>query len=316
MTEGAPLPLTVIAGYLGAGKTTLVNHLLAAARGRRIMVLVNDFGEIAIDAELIATRDSETIALANGCVCCSIGSDLFRAFSRALDHRPRADHLVIEASGVAEPRRVADLARAEPELALDAVITLVDGLNGARHLADPLIGHAIAAQIAAADLLVLTKTDLVEASAVRALEKRLGAINSDAAMVSADRGRLPLDLVLGRTATGSHPPTETAHRHEDVYQRWSLAIEDGAPDADALRDALNGLPDGIIRLKGISVAKGESDMRVFHIAGRQRRIETVARPEGARAGLRVVAIGLKGRLPTRALEAAFAALVRRPGEGA
>ncbi len=321
----APLPLTVIAGYLGAGKTTLVNRLLAEARGRRLMVLVNDFGDIAIDAALIAARDGDTISLSNGCVCCSIGADLFRAFSRALDRRPRPDHLVIEASGVAEPRRIADLARAEPELALDAVVTLVDALNGADHLGDPLIGRAVEAQIAAADLLALTKTDLAGADAARELEARLAAINPGAPVLRAARGRLPLDVILGRAPAPAPGPAAApadaerradapaAPRHEDVYRRWSLTDADAAPDAETLRALLDSLPEGIVRLKGISSAQGEAVMRVFQIAGRQRRVETVARPEGVPPGLQVVAIGLADRLPVPALEAAFAALARRPG---
>ena len=126
MTALPPLPVTVIAGYLGAGKTTLVNHLLRHAGGRRLSVLVNDFGKIAIDADLIAARDGDSMTLANGCVCCSIGGDLYRALTRALDRRPRADALVIEASGVAEPARLAEIARAEPDLLLAGIVVLVD----------------------------------------------------------------------------------------------------------------------------------------------------------------------------------------------
>ena len=164
MTASPPrLPLTVLAGFLGAGKTTALNGILARAGERSIMVLVNDFGEIDIDAELIAAHDGDMIRLANGCVCCSFGGDLFTAFNRVLDARPRPDHVVIEASGVAEPDRIADFARAEPDLRLDRIVTLVDAVNWADTIAEPLIATTARNQVATADLLVMTKLDLVDA---------------------------------------------------------------------------------------------------------------------------------------------------------
>jgi hypothetical protein len=102
------VPVTVVGGYLGAGKTTLVNHLLRHAEGRRLVVMVNDFGDTPIDAALIAARDGDTLALSNGCICCSMGGDLVAAFDTAIRLAQRADALVIEASGVAEPDRIAD----------------------------------------------------------------------------------------------------------------------------------------------------------------------------------------------------------------
>ena len=103
------LPLTVLGGYLGAGKTTLLNRLLSEDHGQRILVMVNDFGAINIDASLIAAASSDTLTLSNGCVCCTMGADLFMAMGDALDRRPRPDHLVIEASGVADPAKIADI---------------------------------------------------------------------------------------------------------------------------------------------------------------------------------------------------------------
>ena len=111
----APLPMIVISGYLGAGKTTLINRLLRAARGQRIMVLVNDFGAINIDADLLQRAAEDTLTLTNGCICCTMGADLFLALGDALDRRPRPDLLVIEASGVAHPRNIAEAAKAEPD---------------------------------------------------------------------------------------------------------------------------------------------------------------------------------------------------------
>lgn len=152
-----PLPMTVVTGYLGSGKTTLINKLLANANGRRITVLVNDFGEIALDAELIQNNDGDVISLANGCMCCQIGGDLYTTIDRILALRNRIDYLVVETSGVADPAKISQIAAAEPELTDNGILTLIDCANfmpvhGQVHLRDTL-----QRQIQKADLILLTK---------------------------------------------------------------------------------------------------------------------------------------------------------------
>ena len=168
-----PLPVTVISGYLGAGKTTLVNRLLTEAHGRRITVLVNDFGEIPLDESLILNRDGDTLSLANGCMCCSIGGDLFDAIDRILEARPRAEHLVIETSGVADPAKVAQIALAEPDMALALTATLVNAANFEAGLADPLLADTLVRQVRAAGLVVISKADHAGAEATAALAAKL-----------------------------------------------------------------------------------------------------------------------------------------------
>ncbi|NBR90236.1 MAG: GTP-binding protein, partial [Rhodobacteraceae bacterium] len=153
------LPLTVLGGYLGAGKTTLLNRLLAEDHGQRIMVMVNDFGAINIDASLITAADGDTLTLSNGCVCCTMGSDLFMAMGDALDRRPRPDHLVIEASGVADPAKIADAARTEPEMSYGGIAVVVDAENWPALADDPLIGAQLQDQVRVADMLLISKAE-------------------------------------------------------------------------------------------------------------------------------------------------------------
>lgn len=295
-----PLPLTVIGGYLGAGKTTTVNQILAEADGRRIMVLVNDFGDIAIDEELIAARDGDTIALSNGCVCCAITGDLFKAFSLALDAEPRPDHLVIEASGVAEPNRIANFARAEPDLQLDAVITVVDALNARAQASDPLIAQTIDTQLASAGLLLITKHNLCSAPELKALSVWLKEKYSEIPIAMAPTS---LDVLLGPAPSASEAPTHE-HSHEDLYERWAFE-SDHAPSRQAIAALLDRLPEGILRLKGFS-ARAE-DAFEFHIAGQHQNVQSTSIQKTR--GLRVVAIGLKNTLPTEELETRFSTLV-------
>lgn len=154
-----PLPMTVVSGYLGAGKTTFVNAILSGGHSLRIAVLVNDFGKIAIDESLIGARDGDVVALANGCMCCQIGGDLYDAIDRILRMRERFDHLLIETSGVADPAKVAQIAVAEPDLEMSRTVVLVDALNFAGVLADPRLNDTLLRQIRAADLVLLTKID-------------------------------------------------------------------------------------------------------------------------------------------------------------
>src|SRR5690606_1542900 len=126
MEKDAAIPLIVLGGFLGAGKTTLLNHLLADSEGRRIAVLVNDFGPLNIDASLVARHDGETISLTNGCVCCSMGGGLEEALMRVLDREPRPDWIVIEASGVSDPARIAQVGMSDPLLQLESIVVMVD----------------------------------------------------------------------------------------------------------------------------------------------------------------------------------------------
>ena len=191
------IPATIVAGYLGAGKTSLVNHLLRTANGLRIAVLVNDFGDINIDADLIESQDGDVIALAGGCVCCSFGSDLMAGLQKLTQLPLPPQHVLIEISGVALPSTVASSLRLTRDVQLQAIVVLVDAETIVAKIADRFVGDTVLAQLQAAHLLVLNKTDLIDADTMAALTDRLAAINPRATCVSAQRGVVPNELVLG-----------------------------------------------------------------------------------------------------------------------
>lgn len=299
----APLPVTVVAGYLGAGKTSLVNHLLRNPDGRRIMVMVNDFGALDIDAELLVSADEDTLTLANGCICSTMGTELLYALSDACDRRPRPDWLVIEASGVAQPEKIAAAAHAEPEMRYQGVVTLVDAANIAALLADREIGDQVRGQIAAADLIVLTKTDLAPADGTGAL---IGAITA-APVIEAPHGALDPGLLHDRDAAAV--PAGGAHDHGALYESWSSA--GGVLDRAALKALLEDPPAGLYRLKGrVALAGGERGE--VHLVGRTHQL-TPCDPAGE---TRVVAIGLASQFDPAAFQARWrACLVGGPERG-
>lgn len=254
-----PLPVTVISGYLGAGKTSLVNHLLRNADGRRIMVMVNDFGELNIDSDLLESETDDTITLSNGCICCTMGTELLYALGDAIDRRPRPDCLVIEASGVAQPDKIAAAAEAEPELRYCGIVAMADAANIGARIEDRMIGAQIADQLRVADLVLVTKTDLAPlAGAVAAIETV-----SKAPIIPAPRGAAPVDLILDRPEADAPPAADHhdhAHDHShdhghnhgrdhgDMYLSWST--RGGAVDFRQLKALLMDPPPGLFRFKG------------------------------------------------------------------
>jgi G3E family GTPase len=199
----ARVPVTVLTGYLGAGKTTLLNRILGEDHGRRYAVIVNEFGEIGIDGELITSGDEELFEMNNGCICCTVRGDLIRTLHGLLQRDAAGakpfDAIIVETTGLADPGPVAQTFFVDPvlqeRLVLDSITTVAD----ARHITAQLDDSREAAeQIAFADQIVLNKTDLVTGDALAAVEARLRRINPLAPIHRARRGQLPLETILGR----------------------------------------------------------------------------------------------------------------------
>lgn len=271
--ERGAVDLTIIGGFLGAGKTSLVNHLLANAGGRRLAVLVNDFGEINIDEKLIARQSDRVISLANGCICCDLGDNVFQTLFGMLEGDARPDAIVIETSGVADPAKLAVLGRVGKFFRLNATIVLVDAANVQGHARDRYLEDTILRQIAAADLLILNKADMVEADELAALDRWIGDLAPKAARLPAVRGEVPIDILLGQHGAipTSVPDAEGDHdhavRHGDGYVSWSFAADRPFGRA-ALRDTLSTLPPWLLRGKGVLWLEDRPDEAVtFHLVG-------------------------------------------------
>lgn len=190
------LPLTVIGGYLGAGKTTLLNRMLTANHGRRLAVIVNDFGALNVDASLIADHEGDTVALTNGCVCCSAVDGTTEAIARFLRTPEAFDHIVIEASGVAEPGKVARHAAAF-RLPLDGVIVLADAEQLPVQAANKYVGRSVVAQLRQADLIVLNKVDLADPSRLAETRALIARQAPHVKVLETAQARLPHDVVFG-----------------------------------------------------------------------------------------------------------------------
>ncbi len=236
----APIPVTVLTGFLGAGKTTLLKYLLQAEHGMKIAVIENEYSETPIDGQLLGVEPVQVMTLSNGCVCCSINTDLEKALFLLLERRDNGeidfDRLVIECTGLADPAPVAQTFFADEELCqryvLDGIITLVDAANAERHLQETIAQ----AQVGFADRILVSKTDLVDAATFEALGQRLQRINRRALVHVVEHGRIDLAHLLdvrgfnlnadlgpgigpAPAASGGSQGQPRSHRHPGTAQR-------------------------------------------------------------------------------------------------
>lgn len=279
------LPVTVIGGYLGAGKTTLVNHLLRHPGGRRLGVLVNEFGALPIDADLIEGAADGLLSITGGCICCSYGDDLLTAlmdFAR----RGTLDHILIECSGVALPGAIARTLSLPGGLALDAILVLADAETIRERAVDRYIGDTITRQLADADLVLLNKTDLVgDVDAVRTF---LTEAAPRAVVLATRHAVVEADIVLGLGSSFDPDPERPAHV-TDGFDDASFRLRHRL-DPAALAAALADPALGLVRAKGFVQAPDGAWMTV-QIVGRRAEISPAPAQEQGPGRLVCIAHG-------------------------
>jgi len=261
------IPFTVVGGYLGSGKTTLLNHVLQNSNGRRLAMIVNDFGRINVDASLIQVHDGEVLSLTNGCVCCSISTGLAEVLLQLSRRVPLPEHVIIEASGVADPARVGYFG-SQPPYRLDGVVVLADAENIRQRAADKYVGGTVLHQLQGADLIVLNKIDLVSGSQHAELDLWLREQVPGARIIATSHGKASLAMLLGLHDTTVPSVEHHDHDHGDDYASWSLAIDKPMREA-AFRAAIAAWPETVLRAKGIVYLADDPRRQVFQLVGRR-----------------------------------------------
>lgn len=320
-------PVTVLTGFLGAGKTTLLNRILNGDHGLRITVLVNDFGSINIDADLVVGIRSggDVISLANGCVCCSIRDDLFASVQQALDGPERPEYIVLEASGVAEPSGIAATfldARLRDRIRLDSIMSVVDA---SQIFEAPELTELKLRQIAFADMLILNKVDLISSDEVARIRAWLDEHFHRYRLVESVRGEVPLEILLGvgrfdpakisslvATAFDQRPNASLSlgsrqmpRGHATTFSTWSYET-DQPISLEALRKATRQLPAGIYRCKGFVFTSDEPSRRtILQVVGKRADISSGGEWGATQPRTRIVVIGAHGAVDSGALRAHF-----------
>jgi G3E family GTPase len=289
MISKTNIPITIISGFLGSGKTTLLNHILTNQQGIKTAVLVNEFGEIGIDNELIIKTEEEMIELSNGCICCSINGELVEAIEKLINVNKKLDYIIIETTGLADPLPVAmtllgsDL---RDQTRLDSIITLIDAENFNDVALESSIGRS---QVIYGDILLLNKCDLVTNKNIEETIDKLKEIKNDVRILKSIKGNIPLNLLLsvGLFETDLINQKESvhdhSHKHGHAHSEEDNRIEDFLSVSFQTKEPFslrkfqyfldNQLKSDVFRAKGILWFSESERRHVFHLAGKRISIE-------------------------------------------
>jgi len=295
--------VTIVTGFLGSGKTSLINHIACSEMGRRLALLVNDFGAVNIDAGLIEKGAGEIVTLENGCICCSLSDGLLAGVIRLIGLPEPPERIVIETSGVSDPLEVAHTF-ADPELQihapLDGIVTLVDAETAPT--LDGEIRELARRQVEAADIVLLNKIDIVDAEGLRRARAWLRAISPSARVHETFGGRAPLELIFGGAGAAAGAPGRYASAPaSDLFE--SFVFESATPLALAdVQDTLAALPVSIYRVKGLLNLREKPEHRCWLQATGRRAALTVGDAWGdTPSKSQIVFIGARGGVDGRQL---------------
>ncbi len=291
--------MTIITGFLGAGKTSLLNHVLSGDHGRRIAVLVNDFGSVNIDADLVQNRSGEVLSLENGCICCSLSDGLLVTALRLIRQDEPPEHIVIETSGVADPYEVARTftdAELQAFAPLDGIVTVVDC-----ELTPSLEGEMLELakrQVSAADVAVLNKVDLVDADGLKRAHDWVEKLAPNSRSLEVTNGQAPLELILGVGGAceldSRDNETQSPSHTADSFETFTWESDDPV-SMQTLNSVLARLPKTIFRTKGFLYLREKPDYRCILQATSGRAAITVGQLwEELTPKSRIVFIGSRG----------------------
>jgi G3E family GTPase len=319
-TAQQAIPVTILTGFLGAGKTTLLNRMLNGSHGLRVAVLVNDFGAINIDTELIVDIEDNAISLANGCVCCQIRDDLVKTVEEVISRPEKPEYILLEASGVADPSGIAmtfAIPTFRDRIRLDSIISIVDTEQVLMDAENPYLTILKLQQIGFSDMVILNKVDLVDDEQLQQVKDWINSRMRRVRMVEAVQCDVPLEILLavGRFDPQQLVDTDNGHHHNAIdhgheFSTWSFET-DQAISLDELNEMVKKrLPGNIYRCKGVVYTAEEPNRRaILQVVGRRSDVSLDEEWGDTQPRTQIVAIGAPGSIDPDLLTAEFNACI-------